>query len=70
MEGRTKEEKIQIIRALVNSDSYMDVMTEDDIDDMIQVAQSPVRRIFNNVYKRVKEIMEQIPEEVLKQMGR
>lgn len=67
---KSREEKIQIIRALVNNDSYMDFMTEDDIDDMIQVAQSPVRRMFNNVYKRVKEIMEQIHEEVLKQMGR
>ena len=67
---KSREEKIQIIRVLVNDDSYMDVMTEEDIDDMIQVIQSPVRRIFNNVYKRVKEIMEQIPEEVLKQVGR
>ena len=70
MEDRTKEEKIQIIRALVNDEYYMGSMTEEDIDDMMKVVQSPVRRIFNNVYKRVKEIVEQISEEVLKQVGR
>ena len=70
MEDKTKEEKIQIIRALVNDEYYMGAMTEEDIDDMMKVVQSPVRRIFNNVYKRVKEIVEQISEEVLKQVGR
>lgn len=70
MEGRTKEEKIQIIRAFVNDDHYMDIMTEEDIDVMIQVIQSPVRRMVNNVYKRIKEIVEQMPEEVLKQLRR
>ena len=70
MEDRTKEEKVQIIRALVNDDSYMKMVTDEDIDDMIQVIQSPVRRMVATAYKRMKEIVGQIPEEVLKQLGR
>ena len=70
MEDKTREEKIETIRSVVNSDDYMDMMTEEELDEVIASLQLPIRRIVKSIFERVRETIEKIPPEILKNMGR
>ena len=62
MNNKTREEKIEIIRGAVNSDDYIELLSDEQIDELCEVSIAPVKDKVTVIYEGVKNIIESIIE--------
>ena len=62
MDNKTREEKIEIIRGAVNSDEYIELLSDEQIDELCELSIAPVKDKVKAIYKSVKNIIELIIE--------
>ena len=62
MNNKTREEKIEIIRGAVNSDDYIELLSDEQIDELCELSIAPVKDKVKAIYKSVKNIIELIIE--------
>ena len=62
MDNKTREEKIEIIRGAVNSDEYIELLSDEQIDVLCELSIAPVKDKVKAIYKSVKNIIELIIE--------
>ena len=62
MGNKTREEKIEIIRGAVNSDEYIELLSDEQIDELCELSIAPVKDKVKAIYKSVKNIIELIIE--------
>ena len=62
MNNKTREEKIEIIRGAVNSDDYIELLSDEQIDELCEASIAPVKDKVTTVYECVNNIVESIIE--------
>ena len=62
MNNKTREEKIEIIRGAVNSDDYIELLSDEQIDELCAVSIAPVKDKVAVIYEGVRNIVESIIE--------
>ena len=62
MNNKTREEKIEIIRGAVNSDDYIELLSDEQIDELCEVSIAPIKDKVTLVYEWVNSIVESIIE--------
>ena len=62
MNNKTREEKIEIIRGAVNSDDYIELLSDEQIDELCEASIAPVKDKVTTVYESVNNIVESIIE--------
>lgn len=62
MNYKTREEKIEIIRGAVNSDDYIKMLSDEQIDELFAVSIAPVKDKVTVIYEGVRNIVESIIE--------
>ena len=62
MDNKTREEKIEIIRGAVNSDEYIELLSDEQIDELCAVSIAPVKDKVTVIYECVNNIVESIIE--------
>lgn len=62
MNNKTREEKIEIIRGAVNSDDYIELLSDEQIDELCEVSIAPIKDKVTLVYEWVNNIVESIIE--------
>ena len=62
MNNKTREEKIKIIRGAVNSDDYIELLSDEQIDELCALSIEPVKDKVTVIYEGVKNIVESIIE--------
>ena len=62
MNNKTREEKIEIIRGAVNSDDYIELLSDEQIDELCEAAVKPIKDKVTDIYKSVKNIIKSLIE--------
>ena len=62
MNNKTREEKIEIIRGAVNSDDYIELLSDEQIDELCEASIAPVKDKVTTVYEWANNIVESIIE--------
>lgn len=62
MKGKTREEKIEIIRSAVNDDEYIKLLSDEQIDELCEAAVKPIKDKVTDIYESVKNIIKSLIE--------
>lgn len=62
MNNKTREEKIEIIRGVVNSDDYIELLSDEQIDELCEAAVKPIKDKVTDIYESVKNIVKSLIE--------
>ena len=62
MNNKTREEKIEIIRGAVNSDDYIELLSDEQIDELCEASIAAVKDKVTTVYEWANNIVESIIE--------
>ena len=60
MTNTTREKKIKIIRNAMNNDDYIELLSNEQIDELYEISTAPIKEKVTTIYVRVKNFVETI----------
>ena len=53
---KTREEKTELIRAMVNNDEYISMLHDEELDELLDAIKEPVASRFHIIYETIERI--------------
>ena len=60
MTNTTREKKIEIIRNVMNNNDYIELLSNEQIDELYEISTAPIKEKVTAIYERVKNLVETI----------